>query len=143
LSGVEQKTPPRFGLIIKKGQLNIRPIKNRSVIGMFGFDRRIFTRQEPETGGGGSRETGEMKDNQTIERVTEDVLRELNLKNWRFEVKRVQSVPRGEVRQIYLLDTAGNDRAAVVNFQLAKGSIDQDIKQLKARIRNQLLILSK
>ena len=84
-----------------------------------------------------------MKRLHEIERATEEVLQELNLQDWRFEVKLVLSLPQGEIRQIYLVDTAGNDKAAVVNFQIPKGNIDRDIKQLKSRIRNQLISQSK
>ncbi len=73
-----------------------------------------------------------------IERATEDVLQELKLKTWRFDVKAVRSVPHGEISQIRLFDAIGRDKVAVVNFQRKKKNTGRDLKELKARIRAQL-----
>ena len=81
-------------------------------------------------------------DKKAIARATEDVLRELDLKAWQYDVKAVRAVPHEEISQIRLYDTVGNDKVAVVNYRIPKRNPAGDLTELKARIRLQLRTLN-
>ena len=83
-----------------------------------------------------------MKGDEVIKQTTETVLRELNLKCWQFDIKQIVAESSLVSRQIRLFDTAANDKAAVFNFQATKGNLSRELKQLKKRIKKQLMLLS-
>jgi hypothetical protein len=84
-----------------------------------------------------------MLDDQIIRQATEETLSELQLNAQRFEVEPALGASDGETsRQIRLFDAAGNDKAAVINFEDKNGNVPIYFDDIKAKIRKQIEALT-